>query len=382
MILDRIVRLFTSLKLTVVLLALGLVLVFWGTLAQVELGLYRAQNEFFRSFFIFWQPKGSDLRIPIFPGGYMVGGLMIINLIAAHFRYYKSGWKKVGIILIHVGLIMLLVGQLLTDFLAVESVLHLREGETKNYTEASREFELAVTDTSDPKADRVVSIPSHRLRTGGEFSHADLPFKLAVKKFLPNSSLVQEPAAGYERVEATAGVGSGIFWKPLPHETTMARRDMPSGLFEVVAAQGSAGTYLISAFLNKPQELRLDGKRYLLELRLRRFYKPFSVQLIEFNHDRYPGTEIPKNFSSLVRVRNAETGEDRQQLIKMNSPLRYKGETYYQSSFDPDDQGSILQVVRNPSWLTPYLACVIVSAGLLAQFGIHLVGFAMKRRKS
>ena len=54
--LDRLVRFFTSLKLTVVLLGLGLVLVFWGTIAQVNLGLYKAQNEFFRSFFIFWQP--------------------------------------------------------------------------------------------------------------------------------------------------------------------------------------------------------------------------------------------------------------------------------------------------------------------------------------
>ena len=60
---------FTSLKLTVVLLALGLVLVFLGTLAQVHLGLYQAQNEFFRSYFVFWQPKVSSLRVLDFPGG-------------------------------------------------------------------------------------------------------------------------------------------------------------------------------------------------------------------------------------------------------------------------------------------------------------------------
>jgi hypothetical protein len=64
----------------------------------------------------------------------------------------------------------------------------------------------------------------------------------------------------------------------------------------------------------------------------------------------------------------------------MNNPLRYGGETYYQASFDPDNEGTILQVVRNPGWLTPYFACVLVAAGLVVQFSMHLFGFAASRR--
>ena len=60
MFLDRLISFFTSIRLTVVCLALGLVLVFWGTLAQVDLGLYKAQNEFFRCFFVYWAPKGAS----------------------------------------------------------------------------------------------------------------------------------------------------------------------------------------------------------------------------------------------------------------------------------------------------------------------------------
>ena len=59
---DQVIAFFTSLRLTVVLLALGLVLIFLGTIAQVELGLYKAQNEYFRSFFIYWGPKAADLE--------------------------------------------------------------------------------------------------------------------------------------------------------------------------------------------------------------------------------------------------------------------------------------------------------------------------------
>jgi hypothetical protein len=64
----------------------------------------------------------------------------------------------------------------------------------------------------------------------------------------------------------------------------------------------------------------------------------------------------------------------------MNNPLRYSGETYYQASYDEDNHGTILQVVRNPSWLTPYLSCILVGVGLLVQFATHLLGFTMKRR--
>src|ERR1017187_10005338 len=157
--LDRLINFFTSLRLTVVCLALGLVLVFWGTMAQVDLGLYKAQNEFFRSFLIYWGPKGASWRIPVFPGGYLLGGVLVLNLIAAQLRRFTFTASKAGLWMVHVGLILLLLGQLLTDLLSRESTLHLRNGEARNYSETEREAELAVSDASDADADKVVAIP-------------------------------------------------------------------------------------------------------------------------------------------------------------------------------------------------------------------------------
>ena len=380
MLLDRAFKFITSLKLTVALLALGIVIVFWGTLAQVHLGLYRAQNEFFRSFFIFWEPGGSGLKIPIFPGGYCIGGLLIINLLAAHTRYYQAGRRKIGIMMIHAGVVLLLVGQFLTDFLSTESSLHLRNGETRNYSEADRVFELAIIDATDAGSDKVVAIPSQLLVQRGEISVPGLPFKLRVKQYYGNSALTNSAGTGYEEVKTSASGGSGIWWRKAPHETVMERRDMPSGIVELVTPQGSFGTFFVSAYLDQPEAVTLNGRRYELELRLERFYKPFSLHLVEFKHDRYPGTDIPKNFSSRVRLQRPDTGEDREVLIYMNNPLRYAGEPFYKASFDPDDQGTVLQVVHNPSWLTPYFSCVLVGLGLVVQFSMHLVGFATKRR--
>ena len=67
--------------------------------------------------------------------------------------------------------------------------------------------------------------------------------------------------------------------------------------------------------------------------------------------------------------------------IRMNEPLRYGGKTFFQASWDEtDEKGTVLQVVDNPSYLTPYFACVLVAAGLVVQFSMHLFGFAASRR--
>jgi len=372
-------KFFSSLKLTVTCLALGCILVFWGTLAQVHLGLFKAQNEFFRSFLVYWQPAGAPFQIPIFPGGYFIGTVLLINLLAAHLRYYQPGKRKIGIALIHLGVVLLLVGQMLTDFLARESALHLRIGETKNYSEADRAYELAVTDTTDKDSAKVVAIPGSVLVRRGGATEPELPFAIRAKTFYANSELSEKSAAGFEPVKTTAGTGSNFWWREVPRETAMDRVDLPSAIVEVATSQGSLGTFLVSAMLTQPQPFTFNSRSYEMLLRPERFYMPFSLHLIEFHHDKYPGTDIPKNFSSRVRLRNLDNGENREVLIYMNNPLRYQGETFYQASYDPDDGGSILQVVHNPSWLTPYLSCVMVGIGLLWQFLSHLIPF-LKRR--
>jgi cytochrome c biogenesis protein ResB len=160
----------------------------------------------------------------------------------------------------------------------------------------------------------------------------------------------------------------------------MDKRNVPSAVVELRAGGNSLGTWLVSGYINQPQRITHEGRSYELSLRRTRLYKPHSIQLLDFRHDVYPGTDIPKNFSSRVRVMRPDTGEDREVLIYMNNPLRYAGETYYQASFDTDNEGTILQVVRNPGWLAPYFACILVSAGLVIQFMMHMIGFVKKRR--
>lgn len=368
---------FSSLRLTVACLVLGCVLVFWGTLAQVHLGLYQAQNEFFRSFFVCWQPA-SGLKIPIFPGGYFIGTVLLINLLAAHLRFYRPGKRKIGIMLIHLGIVLMLIGQMLTDALSRESALHLRVGQTKDYSEAQRDYELAVTDATGKNSEKVVAIPCNLLAHGTAPPIAALPFTVRAKTFYANSEVSEKFADGFQQVRTTSGFGNGFWWRQLPRATAMDRVDTPSAIVEIADGR-DAQTFFVSALLDGPQQFTFNGHSYELALRQRRYPMHFSLKLLEFHHDDYPGSDIPRNFSSRVRLQNPHNGEDREVLIYMNNPLRYGGLTFYQASYDPDDGGSVLQVVRNPGWLTPYFSCALVGVGLIIQFSSHLVPF-LKRR--
>ncbi|HSP45486.1 MAG TPA: cytochrome c biogenesis protein ResB, partial [Chthoniobacterales bacterium] len=115
-------------------------------------------------------------------------------------------------------------------------------------------------------------------------------------------------------------------------------------------------------------------------MRPARYYKPYSVTLQKFTHERYVGTDIPKNFASTVTLIDGERSVNRNVLVYMNHPLRYRGETYYQAGFEKDDRTSILQVVRNTSYVAQYIACIVVASGLLVQFVYHLVAFSRRRR--
>src|SRR5205814_6220325 len=185
---ERFLKLLTSLRLTVVLLSAGLLLVFVGTLAQVHEGLYQAQARYFRSWVV-WKPTIGDSAWPILlPGGYLIGTLLLLNLLAAHAARFKFSKKKIGIVMIHAGVILLLVGQMLTDLLARESYMQLSsEGPAKYYSESSIRNELVVIDVTDPVSDEVFAIPESRLTERGEIRDPKLPFTVRVKKYSANS---------------------------------------------------------------------------------------------------------------------------------------------------------------------------------------------------
>ena len=367
-----------SIRLTIVLLALLMALVVLCTLAQVEMGTVGAVNAYMRSFFVWRQFAFLPWPVPVFPGAALVGLLLTINLTAKTLDLQRT-WAKAGLWLVHSGLVILFAGEFVAGMLQVDTNLSIEVGQTVNFVQSYKNTELALIDVTDPTWDEVYSVPDTLLSRGGTVAIPGTPITLKVKQFFPNAEL-SNLAPGAPPALATAGVGAGVSIREIPTVTADNEMNQTTALVEPMAGGRSYGTWLASVALGAPQSFVHEGRTYALSMRLRRHYLPYAFTLKQFRHDVYPGTDIPKNFSSLVQVVNPSRNESREVLIYMNQPLRYEGKTFYQASFGKNDTLSVLSVVENPGWLLPYVSCVLVSLGLLVHFAIVLRR-SLKRRQ-
>ncbi len=390
-----------SLRLTVILFVLAFILVFLGTVAQVDASNWTVVKSYFRTAFVM-VPNQVLLRFcqtffgvsketewpgsfP-FPGGWLIGSLLLINLIAAHLSRFRLSWKRSGILILHAGLIVLMLGELGTGLTAIEGNMTIPTGKSSNYLEHLHAVELAIIDHSNADTDEVVVVPDWMLKKGGLITDSKFPFDIDVVEYMPNSDFEKGIPKGMNN-PATAGFGlrvAAIEKKEGSGVDSNQKIDIPSAYltFKKKASDQTLGTHLVSmyySFFKLDEQIIVDGKTYDLALRLKRSYKPYRIYLKEFHHDRYMGTEMARNFSSQVRLVDPEENEDREFNISMNNPLRHAGETFYQSSVLGEDEGTILQVVRNPVWWMPYVSCVMVALGMMIHFGINLTGFLRRK---
>lgn len=380
-----------SLKLTVLLLILSMILILLGTLEQVHWGIWHVQKVYFSSWLCFYpMDPTAALRIPL-PAGFTLGALLIINLAFAHVRHFKATAAKVGNLMIHAGLLLLLGGGFVTAIYQEESAMIIPEGEQRNYSEAFREFEIALVQKS-ATAETVVAIPDSILRNlAAKGLPADVelpgtPYTLVVQTYHPNAMLrAKSQMPDGLALKATQGIGARteLAYKPLPESYDDNKPNAPTAIVELKTKDKSLGTWALNLNLTESfdaQTFEDAGKTHELSLRRTRYYVPFTVQLDKFTHEKYPGTETPKRFASDVTLKEGASSFPFN--ISMNQPLRHAGLTFFQSSFGNTKEGknlSVLQVVRNPGWLIPYISVALMSFGLVWHFGVSLLRFLRGR---
>lgn len=381
---SKTIRLLASLRLTVVLMSLGMVLIFLGTLAQARLGIWETVETYFRSpvawidlqILIPTTVARVDWQMP-FPGGMTIGALVLVNLIAAHLVRFRLSVRRLGVLTLHAGLIVLIAGEFVTAWFADEGLMSIDVGGSSSYVEDIRTTELAVIDPSDPNVDRVVTVPQAMLEDRDRISDDRLPFDVEIVQWAANARLLRARGP----TPADRGVGREAVLDELPKARGVdgAQTDSPAAYVRLHRDEQSLGTWLVWADLIDAQPVEVNGQTYGISLRFARTYKPYELHLLEFRHDKFVGTEIAKNFSSRVRIVDPETGTDREALIWMNNPLRYRGATFYQASYKPDGSGTVLQVVRNPGAALPYVAGLLVAGGMLFHFGMGMASFLRRR---
>ena len=406
-----------SLRLTVILFVLTLILVFFGTLAQKRDSLntvladyfycwlawldLNAISDFTQVFLKGFRFAGTDedpVRVQIpFPGGFLIGTLMAINLTAAHVVRFKLTWRRLGIWLLHAGVIVLLAGEFVRANWAVEDRMTLREGQTGTYLFSLDRTELAFLKPTGSEADDVVSVPGElieRAGAGGMVTHPDAPFDIEVVQYIRNSKDPNAPPdhSGIEPVgfgeanPATAGIGRAI--KLREHKEFSSIKG--EGQINMAACYLTlkdkstgqpVGTYLFGTEIEEPQPVGDSGWR--AAFRLKRTYLPYTVTAVSVERENWPGTMKPKEFKSVVRVDHPAFQESREALIEMNRPLRYEGRTFYQSTMNVGGPAKVtgFQVVQNPGSHIPYAACTLITLGMAAHFLLKLVEFLKRRAR-
>ncbi|MBX7258469.1 MAG: cytochrome c biogenesis protein ResB [Candidatus Hydrogenedentes bacterium] len=372
-------RIAGSYWITIATLFLLLVLTFLGTLEQVEHGLYVTQQKYFNSIFLLHQFGDTPIILPL-PGVYLLLIVLAVNLTCGALIRLPRAWSHAGVWISHLGILVLLAGGLVTFKSSVDGHLTFYEGESSDEFQSYGDWEIMIAQVGETNARVIPGTSFSHLAPGqsSTFKSADLPFTLTISDFTPNSMLTQEQGSGR--------VVNGMALKALERDPEQERN--VAGVYVTLrdTASGAEQQGILWGMARNPFQAKVGDKTWTFTLQKRRWKLPFMVKLDKFERELYPGTNMPKAFSSDVTVTEGSTVQKFH--IAMNKPLRYRGYTLFQASWGPQDARpgeplfSSLAVVKNPADQWPLYACVIITIGLLFHFGLRLLAYLQQQRES
>lgn len=329
-----------------------MILLVLGTIAQKEIGLYEAHKVFFSSWILFLGP------IPL-PGGLLTLGLIFLTLLVKFIFFSEWNLKQSGIILTHFGVLVLLFGGLITSKYAHESFMVIPEEKTISNTSEYRERDITLS-----KNNEIIShINIENLKSGEIFKENSLPFNLTADFICNNCSMKYQDS---EIAKTAHGMAKKVELIQIPSEKE-PEANLSGAMIEIKNAEKNInGRYILMENVSDEINIKSNNKIDTYSLKIGRVQNPlpFSIKLNDFRRIVYPGTNKPKAFESDIIIKDKDL--EWPITISMNKPARYKGYTFYQSSFmqNPSQEITILNVVNNIGRIFPYIASFIMFLGL------------------
>lgn len=377
---QRALRILGSFGLACVLLIDLFLLTLFGTLYQVEAGLFEAQKVYFESWVVVQRAPLPHVLL----GGLACMGLLAVNLFVGGFVRIQKSKRTAGILVVHAGIALLLASGFVKLYHSEDGHLTLLEGESSDEFQSYFLWEVAVWDASQKGPveehliphDQIVDLVDGKART---FTSAALPFDIELSGFLrncqpmpkgPNWQADSPVVDGYallrseDEVEAEKNI-AGLTLRLRERASGRTQEDLLWGLEKHPWGPS-----------NYPATFESGGKTWAASLRHTRYPMPFTIRLEDFRKEDHPGMALARSFES--DVVKLEGGSEQKVLIQMNEPLRTGGLVLFQSGFNQGPSGreiSTFSVVRNPSDYWPLYACIVIGVGLLIAFVPKLLKF-------
>ncbi len=145
--------------------------------------------------------------------------------------------------------------------------------------------------------------------------------------------------SGYEREGEVLAIRTSD--EEGPGRTALSLRLRAGQTYRDITVWGGKGMH------GEPEQVRVGPKQVLVSFGSISRNLPFSLALQDFILERYPGSNSPSSFESMVRIEDKERDLTATRRIYMNHILSYRGYRFYQSSYDTDEKGTVLSVNRD-----------------------------------
>ena len=265
--------------------------------------------------------------------------LTTINLCGIIYKFKM--WNNLPRFLFHFSFVVILLGAIITRYVGYEGIMQIPQGTTTNQM-ISLEPYLQVT---VKEGEKVVAYKEWQ----NEFTSL-LPelnnFSYKVDFDNNNLSIDYKRFQFEKKEQAKMGL--------LTVDVTL------NGKKETIRLPGLSGQ------LGVPRDLVFDKYTVTLEYGSKFIDLPFAIRLNEFQLERYPGSMAPSSYASEVTVIKDDKTYDYR--IFMNRTLNEGNFLFFQSSYFPDESGTVLSVNNDPGKWPTYLGYFLLTLGLFLNF--------------
>lgn len=265
--------------------------------------------------------------------------LTTINLCGIIYKFKM--WNNLPRFLFHFSFVVILLGAIITRYIGYEGIMQIPQGTTTNQM-ISLEPYLQVT---VKEGEKVVAYKEWQKEFTSLLPELN---NFSYKVDFDNNSLrIDYKRFQFEKKEqAKMGL--------LTVDVTL------NGKKETIRLPGLSGQ------LGVPRDLVFDKYTVTLEYGSKFIDLPFAIRLNEFQLERYPGSMAPSSYASEVTVIKDDKTYDYR--IFMNRTLNEGNFLFFQSSYFPDESGTVLSVNNDPGKWPTYFGYFLLTLGLFLNF--------------